>query len=160
MAWCQITKKTLAAMRMPWIPKMAMHLPYSDGNFVPLGGIGCQDDFDNPVFMYIVVDIATDAGATRFLPERDMGLPYDLDKVERNYEFVIDCITAFSAQITPKCRKCFPNIFERNLNELHPLNGLHEWAMLFRAYNEETVIRDPDHGWKTTNAGNVHSYSS
>ena len=57
-------------------------------------------------------------------------------------------------------QEVFPNIFKRNLNELHPLNGLHEWAMLFRAYNEETVIRDPDHGWKTTNAALLVPISS
>ena len=134
--WMVNIKKTIGACRQHWIPAAALKLEYKNGEFAPIVDPDYEDNFDGFAFKYIVIQNVIDAGGLHCLPQqsdpqRDMAWG---DHLDENYRYAFDSIAAFSAQMSLRCIDSFPDIFGKLTFGIivHPLEGLHEFAMLHR----------------------------
>eukprot|EP00961_Rhodomonas_salina_P276289 3732320-Rhodomonas_salina.1 len=116
---------------------MALSLEFVMGAYMPLVD-GVRDDGDDPVFQYIVVSLAIGHGALQSLPAPDNEL-LDVANCARNYQYIIQTIAGFSAQISSKCYGAFPRVFATQdaIASMHPLAGLREFADIRRNYQRE-----------------------
>jgi hypothetical protein len=149
--WMVNLKKTIGACRQTWIPVAALKLEFKDGEFTPIVNPPAEDHYDTFEFKYVTIQNVIDAGGLPFLPQghdpqRNMVWG---DHCDENYRYIIDSIATFSAQMSTRCIESFPEIFGRLSYKItHPLEGLHEFAMLHREYNAVLVKKDADMGWR------------
>eukprot|EP00961_Rhodomonas_salina_P054741 735406-Rhodomonas_salina.1 len=89
-------------------------------------------------FNTIVVSLAIEHGGRQSLPERDNQL-LDADHCAKNYQYIIQMIAGFSAQISSKCYNAFLQIFANQsaVAEMHPLAGLCEFADIHSNYQRD-----------------------
>eukprot|EP00961_Rhodomonas_salina_P083177 1117547-Rhodomonas_salina.1 len=127
---------------------MALSLEFRLGKYLPLVN-RAVDDGDDPVFQYIVVALAIEHGGRQSLPEPDNPL-LDADHCAKNYQYIIQTIAGFSAQISSKCYNVFPQIFANQsaVAEMHQLAGLREFANIHCNYQRDGATINPSSAWQ------------
>eukprot|EP00961_Rhodomonas_salina_P250264 3383219-Rhodomonas_salina.1 len=110
---------------------MALDLEFERGKYQPLVHGTHVDDFEDPVFQYVVVSCAIAVGALNSLPSRRNPL-VKISNCGKNYNYIVTLIASFSAQLSTCCRESFPCIFMNQHLQVatHPLTGLFEFANL------------------------------
>eukprot|EP00961_Rhodomonas_salina_P047733 641262-Rhodomonas_salina.1 len=94
---------------------MALALGFENCLYLPLIGLIPQhlvmeDTYNDPVFQFIIVQRAIEAGVLDHLPKRRVPL-LDANNCNKNYRHVVASIESFSAQLAHRCRNAFPRIF-------------------------------------------------
>eukprot|EP00961_Rhodomonas_salina_P084486 1135023-Rhodomonas_salina.1 len=89
---------------------MALDLEFERGKYQPLVHGTQVDDFEDPVFQYVVVSRAISVGALNSLPSRRNPL-VKISNCSKNYNYIVTLIVSFSAQLSTSCQESFPHIF-------------------------------------------------
>eukprot|EP00961_Rhodomonas_salina_P094097 1266228-Rhodomonas_salina.1 len=133
--WTDTTSKLIGALRIAFLIPMELKLEFEQGIYLPIIQDDIPDDPTDPVFRYVVVACATEAGAMTCLPRR-RSLLMDVDHCNKNYRYIASVIASFSAQLSSKCSCSFPRVFESIdlQTSPHPLTGLREFASMYSQY--------------------------
>ena len=129
-SWLYELRKVLAALGLRWLIPMALALEFERGQYVDIIQHQ-QDNNDNPIFQFVVVSPAINAGALQSLPRRDRPL-VSRQSCSRNYEYIVESVASFSSKLSKHCKGAFPRLFQHHnpLEHPHPLAGLREFADL------------------------------
>eukprot|EP00961_Rhodomonas_salina_P093840 1262448-Rhodomonas_salina.1 len=127
-------RKVLGALGSFWMIPMALSLEFVMGVYMPLVD-GVRDNGDDPIFQYIM---AIGHCVLQSLPAQDNAL-IDVANCARNYQYIIQTIAGFSAQISSKCYGAFPCVFATQdaVASMHPLAGLREFADIHHNYQRK-----------------------
>lgn len=147
-AWLDELRKVLAALGYRWMIPMALSLEFERGRYVDIVTHQPDNNYD-PIFQYVVVALAINAGALLSLPRRSRPLT-SRKSCGKNYKYIFESIALFSSKLLKHCKLSFPRLFQHHnpLELPHPLAGLREFADLHRGYNRDVAVVNPSTAWE------------